>query len=38
VWSSVVAITLVSIVLYGAAQLVENLVLRRMGMGDGAAH
>ena len=32
VWASVVAITLVSIVLYGVAQLVENLVLRRMGM------
>jgi ABC-type nitrate/sulfonate/bicarbonate transport system permease component len=37
VWSSVVAITLVSIVLYGAAQLVENLVLRRMGMDAGTA-
>lgn len=32
VWASVVVITVVSLVLYGAAQLVETLVLRRMGM------
>ncbi|MFC5930058.1 ABC transporter permease subunit [Cryobacterium melibiosiphilum] len=32
VWASVVAITVVSLVLYGLAQLVETLVLRRMGM------
>lgn len=32
VWSSVVVITIVSLVLYGLAQLVETLVLRRMGM------
>jgi ABC-type nitrate/sulfonate/bicarbonate transport system permease component len=32
VWSSVVTITAVSLVLYGLAQLVETLVLRRMGM------
>ena len=37
VWSSVVIITLVSLVLYGVAQLVETLVLRRMGLERTAA-
>ena len=32
VWSSVVVITIVSLLLYGLAQMAENLVLRRMGM------
>jgi ABC-type nitrate/sulfonate/bicarbonate transport system permease component len=32
VWASVVVITAVSLLLYGLAQLVETLVLRRMGM------
>ena len=32
VWASVVVITAVSLLLYGVAQLVETLVLRRMGM------
>ena len=32
VWSSVVVITIVSLLLYGLAQIAENLVLRRMGM------
>jgi ABC-type nitrate/sulfonate/bicarbonate transport system permease component len=32
VWASVVVITAVTLLLYGIAQLVENLVLRRMGM------
>nr|WP_231556237.1 ABC transporter permease subunit [Cryobacterium sp. MLB-32] len=32
VWASVVVITVASLVLYGGAQLVETLVLRRMGM------
>jgi ABC-type nitrate/sulfonate/bicarbonate transport system permease component len=36
VWSSVVVITIVSMVLYGVAQLAENLVLRRMGMDQSA--
>lgn len=36
VWSSVVVITIVSMVLYGIAQFVENLVLRRMGMDQSA--
>ncbi|WP_308287469.1 ABC transporter permease [Cryobacterium sp. 1639] len=36
VWSSVVVITIVSMVLYGVAQFAENLVLRRMGMGQSA--
>lgn len=36
VWSSVVVITIVSMVLYGAAQFAENLVLRRMGMDQSA--
>lgn len=36
VWGSVVAITTISILLYGIAQLVENIVLTRMGMGQSA--
>ena len=32
VWASVVVITIVSLTLYGLAQVVENLVLRRMSM------
>jgi ABC-type nitrate/sulfonate/bicarbonate transport system permease component len=32
VWASVVVITVVTLLLYGVAQLVETLVLRRMGM------
>jgi len=32
VWASVVVVTAVSLLLYGVAQLVETLVLRRMGM------
>ncbi|MCU1407521.1 MAG: transporter permease [Glaciihabitans sp.] len=32
VWSSVVVITMISLLLYGVAQLVETLVLRKMGM------
>jgi ABC-type nitrate/sulfonate/bicarbonate transport system permease component len=32
VWASVVVITVVTLLLYGIAQLVETLVLRRMGM------
>jgi ABC-type nitrate/sulfonate/bicarbonate transport system permease component len=36
VWASVVVITIVTLVLYGIAQLVETLVLRRMGMGQTA--
>jgi ABC-type nitrate/sulfonate/bicarbonate transport system permease component len=37
VWASVVVITIVSLVLYGIAQLVENLVLKRMGMEQSSA-
>jgi ABC-type nitrate/sulfonate/bicarbonate transport system permease component len=37
VWASVVTITAVTLVLYGLAQLVETLVLRRMGMEVTAA-
>jgi len=37
VWASVVVITVVSLVLYGVAQLAENLVLRRMGMPGGTS-
>jgi ABC-type nitrate/sulfonate/bicarbonate transport system permease component len=36
VWSSVVVVTIVSMVLYGAAQFAENLVLRRMGLAGRA--
>jgi ABC-type nitrate/sulfonate/bicarbonate transport system permease component len=36
VWGSVVVVTIVTLVLYGIAQLVETLVLRRMGMGQAA--
>jgi ABC-type nitrate/sulfonate/bicarbonate transport system permease component len=36
VWASVVVITIVTLALYGIAQLVETLVLRRMGMGQTA--
>ncbi|AWB89706.1 ABC transporter permease [Salinibacterium hongtaonis] len=39
VWSSVVAVTLASVVLYALAQLVENIVLARMGAAAiGDAH
>lgn len=37
VWSSVVAITVTSIVLYGVVQLIENVVLSRMGMSQNTA-
>ncbi len=37
VWSSVVAITATSIVLYGLVQLIENVVLARMGMAQNAS-
>ncbi|PRY65002.1 ABC-type nitrate/sulfonate/bicarbonate transport system permease component [Glaciihabitans tibetensis] len=36
VWASVVVITAVTLLLYGLAQLVESLVLRRMGMAASA--
>ncbi|SEN45843.1 ABC transporter permease subunit [Cryobacterium sp. TMT1-3] len=37
VWASVVVITIVSLALYGLAQVVENLVLRRMSMEQSTA-
>ncbi len=37
VWASVVVITVVSLGLYGMAQLVETLVLRRMSMASSSA-
>jgi len=37
VWASVVVITIVSLALYGLAQVLENLVLRRMSMEQSAA-
>lgn len=33
-WAAVVAVTLVSVLLYSAVQLVESIVLARMGMAD----
>lgn len=36
VWGSVVVVTIVTLLLYGVAQLAETLVLRRMGMEQSA--